>query len=73
MDLKNILLIAQIAISSILVILILLQQRGQALGGTFGGGGEFYLKRRGVEKKIFIATIVFAVLFIAASLLRFIV
>ena len=73
MDLKSILFAAQIVISSILIVLILLQQRGQALGGAFGGSGEFYLKRRGIEKKIFITTIVFAILFIAASLLRFLV
>jgi len=55
---------AQIAVSVILVILIALQQRGTALGSAFGGGGEFYSQKRGIQKNIYYATIVVAGLFI---------
>ena len=37
---------------------ILLQQRGEALGSAFGGSGEFYATRRGIEKKIFLAMVI---------------
>lgn len=67
---QNILLGAQIIVSVVLIIFILLQQRGTALGSAFGAGesGGFYATRRGVQKKIFIATIIFGVLFIALAL-----
>ncbi len=61
--------IAQITISIILIILILLQERSSGLSGIFGGGeSEFYAKRRGLERLIFIATIVLIVIFAALSL-----
>lgn len=69
----SILLILQIAVPCLLTVCILLQQRGTALGSAFGGsGGGFYSKRRGAEKKIFIATIVLSVLFIVVSILSLI-
>ncbi len=61
--------VAQLVISILLVIAILLQNRGTGLGSTFGGSGGVYLTKRGLEKKLFIATIVLAVLFFATSLL----
>lgn len=66
----SILFILQIAVPILLAICILLQQRGTALGSAFGGSGGFYLKRRGAEKKIFIATIILSVLFIIISILN---
>lgn len=65
--------IAQIIVAILLIVFILLQQRGTALGSTFGGeGGGFYATRRGIQKKIFWATIVFGALFIIFSLLNLI-
>ncbi|MBO7657641.1 preprotein translocase subunit SecG [Candidatus Saccharibacteria bacterium] len=56
-------------ISAILtVLLILLQQRGASLGAGFGSSGELYTTRRGLEKSLFIATIVFAVIFVLSIL-----
>ncbi len=61
--------IAQIIISILLIIVILLQNRGTGLGSAFDGtGGGVYLTKRGLEKKLFIATIVLAILFFGASL-----
>ena len=62
--------LAQIIISVILVVLILLQQRGTALGSAFGQEGGFYATRRGIQKKILWATIVCGVLFIILALLN---
>jgi protein translocase SecG subunit len=64
---NQILFYSQIAVSIALVVLILIQQRGTALGSAFGGGGEFYSSRRGIQKKIYYATIVVAGLFIILS------
>ena len=56
-------------ISAILsILLILLQQRGASLGAGFGSSGELYTTRRGLEKSMFIATIVFVIVFIASIL-----
>lgn len=65
--------LAQILVSIILIVLILLQQRGTALGSSFGGQESgFYGTLRGIQKKIFWATAVFGVLFVALALLNLI-
>lgn len=69
---KDYLPIVQIVVSVVLIVLILLQQRGAALGSAFGQeGGGFYSTRRGIQKKIFEGTIVFGALFIILALLGF--
>ncbi|MFA5155736.1 MAG: preprotein translocase subunit SecG [Patescibacteria group bacterium] len=61
--------IAQVVVAVLLMAAILLQNRGAGLGSAFGGtGGGVYLTKRGLEKKLFIATIVLAVIFIFLSL-----
>lgn len=71
---KQYLPIAQIVIAILLVIFILLQQRGTALGSAFGGGGEaFYGTRRGIQQKIFWATCISGALFIILALLNLII
>ena len=70
----NIINIAQIAVSVLLITFILLQQRGTALGSAFGGeGGAFYSTRRGIEKKIYWGTVVCAVLFLLLAILHLII
>lgn len=64
--------LAQVVIAILLIVLILLQQRGTALGSAFGQEGGFYATRRGIQKKIFIATIVSGALFIILALLNLI-
>ncbi len=70
---KEYLPIAQITVSSLLIILILLQQRGSALGSLFGGEGGFYATRRGLQKKIFWLTCVLAIVFLALAIFNLIV
>jgi len=60
--------IAQIAVSVLLISTILLQSRGTGLGATFGGEGNIYRTKRGLEKTLFRSTIVFAVIFFGLSL-----
>ncbi len=65
--------LAQIAVSVLLVAVILLQQRGVGLGATFGGGGEAFRTKRGLEKGLFYATIVLSVVFLGLGLALIIV
>ncbi|KKS34478.1 MAG: Preprotein translocase, SecG subunit [Parcubacteria group bacterium GW2011_GWC2_42_12] len=60
--------IAQITIAILLMAAILLQSRGVGLSGVFGGGGNIFRTKRGIEKKLFVATIILAVLFFSISL-----
>ena len=64
----SILNIAQIVISILLIVVILMQNKGTSLGGIFGGGDNVFATKRGVEKKLHIATIVLSVLFFTVSL-----
>ncbi|PJE57790.1 MAG: preprotein translocase subunit SecG [Candidatus Portnoybacteria bacterium CG10_big_fil_rev_8_21_14_0_10_38_18] len=70
---EQILNIVQIAISGLLIITILLQQRGTGLSGAFGGEGGVYFKKRGAEKIIFIATIVLSAMLIISALIRMVI
>ena len=61
------LLIAQIILSILLIGAILLQAQGAGLGTTWGGGGESYHTKRGIERVLFSFTIVGIVLFVALT------
>lgn len=67
----NLLMIAQICVSIVLVISILLQQRGTAIGSFMGGGGESYLARRGAEKYLLWITIIFTIAFVGLAIASF--
>ncbi len=56
----RILLIAQAIIAVFLILAILLQNRGSGLGSTFGGDMGGYYTKRGMEKFLLYATILFA-------------
>ena len=65
----NIFVIAQIPIGIILIASILLQQRGTGMGSAFGGESGVYRSKRGVERILFILTIVFSILFAINAML----
>ena len=60
--------IAQIILSSALIIAVLLQIKGGGLGGIFGQADSVYRTKRGAEKTLFQLTIVLVVLFIVVSI-----
>ena len=64
MDINTILQIITTGSAFLMVITILLQQRGATLGAGFGSSGELYTTRRGVDKSLFEVTIVLAVIFV---------
>lgn len=64
--------LAQMLISVVLVIVVLLQTRGTDVGAAFGGGGgggSSFRTRRGLEKTLFQLTIFLAIIFVGISAL----
>lgn len=68
MSINTILQIITVISAILMIIAILLQQRGATLGAGFGSSGELYTTRRGVDKNLFEATIVLAVIFVLSIL-----
>jgi len=67
---KNILLIANIVLSVVIVVLILIQGKGAGLGSAWGGGGEMFQTRRGVEKITLRLTIILIAIFFIVSIVN---
>lgn len=63
--------IIQLVAAVLLMVVILLQSRGASVGGVFGGGDAVYQTKRGLEKKLYIATIILSVIFFGAALANF--
>ena len=70
---NTILTVAQFSIAILLIVSILLQARGSGLSAAFGGEGNVFRTKRGVEKRLFQLSIIFAILFIGISLANVIV
>jgi preprotein translocase subunit SecG len=65
---KELVFYAQIVVSALLVGVVLLQQQGVGLSGAFGGDGNVFRTKRGLEKGLFYATIVLGALFLGLGL-----
>lgn len=52
----------------LMIVCILLQQRGASLGAGFGSSGELFTTRRGLDKNLFEATIILAAIFVLSIL-----
>lgn len=65
----------QVVLSILLIGAIILQQTGSSLGGAFGGDNfsAGFHKRRGLEKLLFNATVVIAILFAITAFLALII
>jgi preprotein translocase subunit SecG len=68
MSIDTILQIATVASAVLLILAILLQQRGASLGAGFGSTGELFTTRRGIDKSLYDVTVVFAVIFVLSIL-----
>lgn len=68
MNLDNVLQIITVGSSVLMILAILLQQRGASLGAGFGSSGELYTTRRGLDKNLFEVSIVLAVVFLLSIL-----
>lgn len=65
--------VVQIVVAILLMFAILMQAKGVGVGTIFGGEGQFYKSRRGVEKLLLIATIILSLFFVLTSILNLIV
>ncbi len=59
----------QIILGVLLILVIIIQQKGSGLGASFGGDMGFYRTKRGAEKLLFYATIVIVFVFIIFSII----
>jgi preprotein translocase subunit SecG len=63
----------QVVLAVLLTASILFQQSEGSLGSAFGGSSSFgssFNTKRGLEKNLFIITVILAVIFVASALLR---
>ena len=68
MSIDTILQIVMTGSAVLMMVCILLQQRGATLGAGFGSSGELFTTRRGLDKNLYEATIVLVVFFILSIL-----
>lgn len=75
MTIAGVLPYIELVLSVALIVSILLQQTGASLGGAFGGDNfsAAYHTRRGMEKYLFWASIVIAVLFALCALVALVI
>ncbi len=64
----GILQIVTVVSAALMILCILLQARGASLGAGFGASGELYTTRRGIDKSLFEASVVLAVVFVLSLL-----
>jgi preprotein translocase subunit SecG len=64
--------LAQLVVSIMLIISILLQSRGASLSGVFGGSNTVFRTKRGVEKILFTTTVILAIIFFALAFSLFV-
>lgn len=63
----------QIILAVLLILVIIIQQKGSGIGTAFGGDLSFYRTKRGAEKLLFYATIGLSLAFIISSLIGLLV
>ena len=68
MTIDSILQIITVGSAVLMIVSILLQQRGASLGAGFGSSGELFTTRRGFDKNLFEVTIILAVIFVMSIL-----
>jgi preprotein translocase subunit SecG len=66
---KTTLSVIQIVVSVALITAILFQVKGGGIGGIFGQADSVFRTKRGVERYLFIGTIVLIVIFVALSII----
>jgi protein translocase SecG subunit len=65
--------IAEIIVALVLIVSILLQNRGSGLSGTFGGDFGGYYTKRGMEKFLFVFSIILSSLFVILAVVSLII
>ncbi|MEK7653198.1 MAG: preprotein translocase subunit SecG [Patescibacteria group bacterium] len=62
--------IIQLILATALIVVIILQNRGSGLGAAFGGDSNVYRTKRGMEKFLFRATVVIAIIFFVTAFIN---
>lgn len=70
---ENILTYIQLGLSVLLIITVLLQNRGSGLSAAFGGDFSGFYTKRGIEKFLFVSSGVLGALFIINALATIII
>jgi protein translocase SecG subunit len=70
---QNWISIINVLSSVLIIIFVLLQNRGGGVSGIFGGDIESYHVKRGLDKLLFFGTIIFSILFVGSALARLII
>ena len=65
---KAVVSLIQIILGILLIVVIIIQQKGAGLGSAFGADLGFYRTKRGAEKLLFYLTIILSVTLIFSSL-----
>lgn len=65
--------IAQIVLGVALIAGVLLQAKGEELGGAFGGAQGVYQTRRGLDRVLFTITIIIAIAFFVLAMINVVV
>jgi len=65
---KTAILVIQVASLVLIIVTVLLQQKGTGLSGVFGGSSSYYQTKRGAEKMVFYITIFSAVAFFLTTI-----
>ena len=68
MNIDNVLQIVTVSSAVLMILAILLQQRGASLGAGFGSSGELFTTRRGIDKNLFELTVILSVIFVSSIL-----
>jgi len=68
MNIDGILQIITMVSALLMILAILLQQRGASLGAGFGSSGELFTTRRGIDKNLFEVTVILSVIFVLSIL-----
>lgn len=67
-NLSQILKFLDIIVMVVLIIVITLQNKSSGLSTVFGGSGNIMQTRRGIDKWLFYATIIFGILFVVINI-----
>jgi len=67
MDLRDFLSLALILVSSLLIVVVLLQSKGTGFGAALGGQDASYRTRRGMQRSLHQLTIALVVVFLGLA------
>ena len=62
--------IAQVVLAVALIVAVLVQSKGEELGGVFGGAQSVYQTRRGVDRLLFTITVFLAIAFFVLAVVN---